>query len=863
MNRFQVAVLAVIAASLGSFSIAEEDSRQPQGIDLAKGRQFWSFQPLNSVQPPKVADESWIRTPVDRFILADLEKNALEPNPEASRRTLLRRAVFGLWGLPAEPSEIEAYLSNEAPGAYENLVDRLLDGPHYGERWARHWLDLARFAESNGYAFDKDRGGAYHFRDFVIKALNEDMPYDRFVRLQIAGDQIEPENYMAQAATGFLAAGPFTSQQTQKERERSRYEQLDDIVHTMGTSMLGLTIGCARCHDHKYDPVPISDYYRLVSCFSETGFQDHAHDPNPAKTKNEKQKFDLAHEKLVVSRTKFEQEILPTRLAEWLATRKKPQETETLSPWSHIGPFGATDFKKAYNETFPPEKSVNLSETYEDRKWVARPEWKDGTIHNTLKGDNSANYLFRTIEVSSARSLPVSFGRDDAIKVWLNSESVLAKETQGGVAKDQDKLTLELKAGSNQLLVKIINGGGGSGFYFSTSPEVPENINSILALAPEVRSDKQKQEVLKWYSPRDPDWTKLNHSVDEHAKTAPKPALINIYAARKGGATYNFGADTRKVYFLERGESNSKQDLATPAFLRVLQVENVTEEHWLKGPEKHPPRVALAHWMTDADKGAGHLLARVIVNRLWQHHLGLGIVRTPSDFGSQGMPPTHPALLDYLAGELIRNGWRLKPLHKMIMMSSVYRQQGNLNQMAMKIDPENKLWWRRGATRLEAEVIRDSLLAVSGTLDKRMFDKGSVDQRETRRSIYLTVKRSNLIPILQLFDAPDAMQGIGQRIATTVPPQALAMMNSSYVREIAEKFATRIRSDESASIPEIIQRAYQHALSRLPTTAEEQQMSAFIKGQAESYGDSPQAMDTAIADFCQTVICLNEFIFVD
>ena len=863
MNRFVVVILSLACSTLIGISSAEKETNRSTGINLAQGREFWSFRPLKSVSPPEVKDESWGHTPIDPFILAELEKRSLRPNPEASRKTLLRRAMFGLWGLPPEPSEIEAYLNDESPEAYEKLIDKLLAGPHYGERWARHWLDLARFAESNGYAFDKDRADAYHFRDFVIKALNEDMPYNRFVRLQIAGDQMEPENYMAQAATGFLAAGPFTSQQTQKERERSRYEQLDDIVHTLGTSMLGLTIGCARCHDHKYDPVPIRDYYRLVSCFSETGFQNHAHDPNPAKTREEKQKFDAAHEKLVASRTKFEQEVLPSRLSDWLATREEPVEAETLSPWSHIGPFGASDFKKAYNEAFPPEKSVNLSEIYEDRKWVARPEWKDGAIHNTLKGDNSANYLFRTIEVSSARSLPVSFGRDDAIKVWLNGESVLAKETQGGVAKDQDKLTLELKAGSNQLLVKIVNGGGGSGFYFSTSPEVPEKINTILALAKEARSETQTLEVLKWYAPRDPDWSKLNDAVDEHAKKAPKPALINIYAARKGGATYNFGADTRKVYFLERGESNSKNGLATPAFLRVLQSEDATEDYWLKETEARPPRVALAHWITDEQKGAGHLLARVIVNRLWQHHLGLGIVRTPSDFGAQGTPPTHPALLDYLAGELIRNEWRLKPLHKMIMMSAVYRQQGNSNQMAMKVDPENKLWWRRGATRLEAEVIRDSLLAVSGTLDKRMFDKGTVDQRHTRRSIYLTVKRSNLIPILQLFDAPDAMQGIGQRIATTVPPQALAMMNSPYVRELAEKFALRIRPDESVAIPEVIHRAYTHALSRPPSTVEEQQMSSFIKGQAESYGNTDEAMKMAIADFCQTVICLNEFIFVD
>ena len=287
MRRFVGLILTLACSTLPGASSAEEETDRPTGINLLQGREFWSFQPLKSASPPQVKDKSWGHTPIDHFILAELEKSALCPNPEASRQTLLRRAMFGLWGLPPEPSEIEAYLSDESPGAYEKLVDRLLAGAHYGERWARHWLDLARFAESNGYAFDKDRGEAYHFRDFVIRALNEDMPYDRFVRLQIAGDQIEPENYMAQAATGFLAAGPFTSQQTQKERERSRYEQLDDIVHTMGTSMLGLTIGCARCHDHKYDPVPISDYYRLVSCFSETGFQNHAHDPDPVRTREE------------------------------------------------------------------------------------------------------------------------------------------------------------------------------------------------------------------------------------------------------------------------------------------------------------------------------------------------------------------------------------------------------------------------------------------------------------------------------------------------------------------------------------------------------------------------------------------------
>ena len=854
---------AMACTTLAGTALAGETSSSPGELDLEKGRQFWSFQPLGTITPPDVNNEGWIRTRIDRFILGPLEKQNLSPNPEASPRTLYRRAMFGLWGLPPEPEALAEFLRDDSPDSYEGLLDKLLASPHYGERWARHWLDLARFAESNGYAFDKDRADAYHYRDFVIKALNEDMPYDRFVRLQIAGDQIEPQNYMAQAATGFLAAGPFTSQQTQKERERSRYEQLDDIVHTMGTSMLGLTIGCARCHDHKYDPVPISDYYRLVSCFAETGFQNHAHDPDPARTKADKERFEAAHQPLLDARARFENDVLPTRLTEWAATRNKPTSAETLSPWHHIGPFGAADFKKAYSEAFPPEKEIDLAKGYEDRKWVARPEWKDGAIHNTLTGANSANYLFRTIEVSEARSLPVSLGRDDAIKVWLNGQSVLAKEVQGGVAKDQDRITLQLRAGSNQLLVKIVNGGGGSGFYFSTNPDVPENIENLLALAPDKRNEKQTAELLKWFAPRDPDWNKLNQSVEDHSKKTPKPNLVNVFAARKGGATYSFGSDTRKVYFLERGESNAKQDLATPAFLRVLQARDTTEAHWLAASENRPPRVALAHWITDEQRGAGHLLARVIVNRLWQHHMGRGIVNTPSDFGTQGAAPTHPGLLDYLAAELIRQRWQLKPIHKMIMMSSVYRQQGGSNELARSIDPGNSLWWRRGATRLEAEVIRDSLLAVSGTLDTRMFGKGSLDQRQTRRSVYLTVKRSNLVPILQLFDAPDAMQGIGRRISTTVPPQALAMMNSPYVREMAEKFARRIRPDDKMPADEVVRRAYTRALARPPTPGEQRQMVAFIEGQAASYGSDAQAMQLAVADFCQTVICLNEFIFVD
>jgi hypothetical protein len=282
----------------------------------------------------------------------------------------------------------------------------------------------------------------------------------------------------------------------------------------------------------------------------------------------------------------------------------------------------------------------------------------------------------------------------------------------------------------------------------------------------------------------------------------------------------------------------------------------------LKSPPK-PARLAVSDWLTDTRNGAGHLLARVIVNRLWQHHFGRGIVATPSDFGTRGERPSHPELLDWLAGELIRNGWRLKPIHRLIMTSSVYLQAGRSLRDGAKADPENLLLWRRGPRRLEGEVIRDSLLAIGGTLDTAMFGKGSLDERTPRRSVYLTVKRSRRVPFLQLFDAPDTMQSVGHREESTVAPQALAMMNSPTVRDLAAKFAKRARPDGKTPLTESIGRAYRLALSRSPSADEANDMLAFIHRQTVSRGKAPNAADLAFRDFCHLLLCTNEFIYVD
>jgi len=851
-------------------------------IDIAKGRKHWAFQPLKPVKPPVVKDDGWVRNAVDRFIRARQESADISPNGSADATTLLRRVQFDLVGLPPTLEERKRFLAkagNDRDAAYGQLVDRLLESQHFGERWARHWLDLVRFAESNGYAFDKDRPNAFQYRDFVIRAFNADMPYDRFVRLQLAGDLLTDLNVQtnaavrpttdAIAATGFLVAGPFTTQQTQKERERSRYEQLDDMVHTLGTSLLGLTMGCARCHSHKYDPLPQNDYYRLVSCFKEVGFADTGINMQPEEFRATKAVFDKAHASVVKPLADFERDQLPKRFEDWLTNRPARPVPPKLGDWHHVGPFPAGNLDEAFNKTFGPEGKVDLSQKFlkDKLKWTKQPSWVDGKVHNTLSGNNSANYLYRVVESAEPQVLALSLGSDDAIKVFVNGKQVLAKKVSRGAAADQEKVQVGLVKGRTELLLKIVNGGGASGFYFkSTGGSPPKEIAALLKAEPAKWNDKQRKQVGEWYRTLDDKWVGLNNAVENHKKTEPKPKLTQVYAAKVKGTTYQFGDDTYKVYFLARGNADNKQGLALPGFLQVLATSQQAELKWLKpgkGKDPQPARIALADWLTDVEHGAGQLLARVIVNRLWHYHFGRGLVASTSDFGTRGELPTHPKLLDWLAVELIQGGWKLKPIHRLILSSATYMQAGDVSKVSQQRDPENRLWWRRPARRLEAEIIRDSLLAVSGTLDRKTFGKGTLDQKSPRRSIYLTVKRGQLIPILQLFDAPDAMQGVGRRSESTVAPQALAMLNSPFIRELAGKLAGRVRPDERAPLTETVTQAYRTVLARDASSEERDRMGAFIKSQTVSRNGQPDARALAVRDFCHLLLCTNEFIYVD
>ena len=858
-----------------------------QAIDVQAGKTHWSFQPLAEAKPPAIPDGDVVRTDIDRFIRAAQRAKGLTPNPRATPAALLRRVHFNMIGLPPTPDDQQRFLAEaekDFEAAWAAEIDRLLASKHYGERWGRHWLDLVRFAESNGYAFDKDRANAYQYRDFVIRALNQDMPYDRFVRLQIAGDLLAKTDSKttseartaldAVAATGFLVAGPFTTQQTQKERERSRYEQLDDVVHTLGTSLLGLTVGCARCHRHKYDPLPQNDYYRFVSCFKEVGFGDTSLNLSPEVFQASKAKYDAALKPLTDAVAAWEKSRLPGRFDQWLARRPSAPPTPAFGHWHHVGPFPAADFNKAYDTAAGPETRLqagaDLGRSFLKGtvSWQVQPGWTDGKIHNTLTGNNAANYLVRTIDSPSALAVEFAFGGDDGMKAFLNGKEILNKKTMGGVKADQHKVKVTLAAGRNELLIKIVNAGGPSGFFFRMNGgQVPKDVVAAWSLPAEKWNDKQKTAVRNWYRTTDEEWVPLDAAVAAHRKTEPKPKMTPVYSARVRGTTYQFGGDTFKVYFLARGNADNKQGEAPAGFLRVLMNTKENGQHWLVngGDKKQPvkPRVAAASWLTDVKNGAGHLLARVIVNRVWQYHFGRGLVTTPSDFGTRGERPTHPRLLDWLAGELIRGGWKLKHLHRLILSSHTWMQGNGRTANAEKVDPDNRLWWRRGAKRLEAELIRDTLLDVSGRLTRNMFGKGSLDQKSNRRSIYLTVKRGQLIPILQLFDAPDAMQGVGKRNESTVAPQALAMLNSPFIRELSGGFAKRVRPDAKTSLEAAINAAYRMALARTPNSSEREAMLAFVKTQTESRKGQANAEELAVRDFCHLLLCSNEFIYVD
>ncbi|MBL8817098.1 MAG: PSD1 domain-containing protein [Planctomyces sp.] len=886
----------------------DKPAKPKREINLEEGKQWWSFQPLQQVQLPD------LQRPIDGLIRQAQEAHGLKPNQAASKEKLIRRAYFDLVGLPPSPEQVSAFLEDTSAEAFQRVVDELLSSPSYGERWSRHWLDTARFAESGGYEFDGFRPGAYHYRDWVIRAFNDDMPYDQFVRMQLAGDLLQPDEMSGSAATGFLVAGPYPGQITSKTVERIRYDQLDDMMMTMGGSMLGLTLGCVRCHEHKYDPIPHQDYYALAANLATTAHGPRTLDLDESATELANEKHMADHESLVSALKAYATTTLQGRFTAWRDTelQKQPELTrwQTLEPvkveaersWLKSLPHGMIVHngalspgvivrKNGVRKSVPHQESYRLTlNTHQANIQSLRLDaFSDKSLPQNgpgLNGDGS----FQLAEVSvvarpldaqgtdAAQTIPlkpvfVAFADENqpianavdgnpgtawVVRTTAKKDNAVIFEFESPLAgfPNGTELTVELKfidMGIGRLRISASTEPNPATWAGGVSGQHIGELRAITVAHPGELPESVKVSLVRWFAPFDAETATILNAVRDHATAVPRPNQQEVYTTVAGG---------QDVFFLRRGEVDNKQGKAEPGYLQVLWRRSESSPPPAADSSSHP-RVSLANWMTDTEHGAGALLARVIVNRLWQHHLGKGIVGTPNDFGFQGERPTHPELLEFLAGELVRGGWKLKHLHRVIMLSETYQQSHEVNEENLAIDPANRFLWHYRPHRLEAETIRDALLAVGGNLDRTMYGTSVLDDSQ-RRSIYLRVKRSELLPVMTLFDAPEPTQSIGERSVTTVPTQALALMNSPLVRKQAENLAARIKPDGDVQLSEAVQMAYQIVYSRQPTDDELSLMLSFIDQQrAAATSESTDATTSALVEFCHVLLCLNEFVYVD
>ena len=909
---------------LFAFASEEVDSEPVESVYRESGElenersRHWAWAELKDTAAPRVKNSKWVRNPIDRFILSKLEKAGLAPNPQADERTLDRRAHFNLVGLPE--------VVKEEVGSHEELVDELLESPRFGERWARHWLDVARFAESHGFEQDYDRPHAYHYRDFVIKAFNRDMPFDQFVRWQVAGDEIAPDDPLAMSATGFLGAGVFPTQLTEKEFESARYDEMDDMANTTGMAFLALTIGCARCHDHKFDPLSAKEYYHLVSSFGQTIRSEIDVSAGSAGHEEALVKWEKAKKELVEARDRFERNELSGRFEKWLLD--PPESSDSLAVWAILA---NAQPKSLDGAAFVPQEDGSFLLTGKnprDDRWVVTAKVSMPSIrairiealtHKSMKRNGPGRASNGNIALSDIRVFAKKTGEEGKGKPvkLINPRADHQQNTStlsiaSSIDGDKRKTgwAVDGQIGKDHLCVfefadPVENEGGTEltfelDYFVNTSHVIGRPRFSVSSqLAPPLRGEsksaeltalleavgkpggvegldeKQKQALARSYRSIDPKWMELNGKISTHEAKKPVPKKIRMMVSSEGFKPIKHHADGRgyphfykQTHYLDRGDPNKKGEVIGQGFLPLLMRNGKSSDHWQKslpeGARTSGKRSSLARWLTDVEDGAGYLLARVIVNRLWLHHFGRGLVATPNDFGRQSDPPSHPELLDWLALRLIENGWKLKPMHKLILSSATWRQASRFSPEKARKDQENRLLWRFLPRRLDGEVIRDSLLSVSGMLDDTMYGKGTLDERSKRRSIYFMIKRSKLVPVMQLFDMPEPLVSQGIRMNTTIAPQALMFMNSPNVRGYARNLAMQLFRDAGEDLESAVVAGYLTVLGREPHEEELYATLQFLKVQEGSYEEASQAnpRELALTDFAQTLFGLNEFSYL-
>ena len=784
-------------------------------------RQFWSFQPVRDPSPPAVRDTAWPRRPLDAFVLARLEADDLQPVGEADRRTLIRRASFDLTGLPPTAEEVDSFAADERPDAYERLIERLLDSPHYGERWARHWLDLARYGEDQAHTFQaRQYPSGYRYRDWIVDAFNRDLPYDRFVIEQIAGDLVDDAPSGATrpgrlAALGFFALGPVYYADNSCVM-KAKVDEYDDRIDTLSRGFLGLTVACARCHDHKFDPITMRDYYALAGIVASSDYFEAPLVPSDVVARYEaamakvKQAEDALKEARSLEARKLGESFAP-QVAENLIAVWKFENRRKVEPQAKLAGFA---------------QEAKLNDAILDR-------WQ-----RQLAADREARHpLLAAWREMLARQDPAKDLSSDAAALadaqqaaaWVQAIVSLAVSQRRLVEHDFAARLATLKEGEPRPEKPELDKSAADILkYFVDDRNAPLALPKDLVekLLPEDR-----KEVL----------ADMQAHIDEMKKAAGEKYAI-AHSLTEGKAS--------NVRIHLRGNHNDLGDEVPRGFLGVLSPPDA------KPFAQGSGRLELARAIANRDNP---LTARVFVNRVWQQHFGRGIVGTPSNFGLLGERPTHPELLDYLAIRFIESGWSIKQLHREIMHSATYRLASTFNETNYQRDPDNRLLWRMNRRRLDVEAWRDALLAVSGNLDATMGGPSLKvdDTNNRRRTLYAAVSRHELNPMLRLFDFPDPNLTSERRVVTTVPMQQLFVLNSEFMVRQAKALAARLTSeplDDDARI----ERAYRLVLARAPHDRERQFIREFLAGAAVS-----DVKLSAWDQVSQALLSSNEFVFVD
>jgi mono/diheme cytochrome c family protein len=806
----------------------------------AKYEKHWSFVPPTLPKLPVTKNKTWPKNDLDRFVLAKLESAHLVPEPEADRDTLALRAAQTLTGLPPTPAELSQFRKDKKPGAYERYVDRLLAKPTYGEHQARYWLDAVRYGDTHGLQLDNERG-IFPFRDWVIRAYNQDLPFNKFVEWQLAGDLLPNPTTEQLIATGYVRMN-LTTNEGGAIAEEFLARNTFDRVDTTATVMLGLTVGCAKCHDHKYDPIPTRDYYGLYAYFDST--QDEPLDgnialpppyiaaPTPEQAAEQRLLNSQIAEKL--------KQVAPEAAAKWLAAHRDPIPTN--HDWQISPVYTEANFDQAFEKPEPPERKEAVT-----WKPFAYTPGKDAA--GIIGKDNSSVYVKGIVSLEAPASLTLRVSSDDAIKLWVNGKLVHANKITRGLVDGVDVVKAKFNKGDNEILAKVTNGAGPDGLNLRFGSDRDAQIETALA-GYKMGNSTAIQVAYLEQGPNTQ--AALTYRKLARARTELEQAIPMTLIAKER-------MKPRDTFILKRGQYDQKGDPVQrhiPTALGVLSRSQPND------------RLGLARWMVDPQNP---LVARVFVNRIWQQHFGTGLVKTAEDFGSQGEWPENQALLDYLAVTFIKNGWSVKKLNRLIVTSAAFRQSSRITPQKLAADPENRLISRGPRFRLDAEVIRDKALQDGGILVEKIgghgfkpyqpsglwentsdpasgthFYKQDHGEDVYRRSLYIFWKRTSPPPVLVTFDAPLRDTCIVRRSVTNTPLQALIVLNEPAFLEASRTMAARILA-QAKTDSQRLTKAFQIAFDREPRSDEAARLLKSLTRYQSRYKQDEQAAKRLLA----------------